>query len=182
MDNNLISLFRKIYEPISPKQFDANEWWIIFITSMVVLIIIFLHKKYRKISLSELLFIFLFNIYYASVGDYVLAVKPVDLYDTVDRNSGELFDMPLHIITYPGVLYIFLFYFLVKRPKKTTFVFICAALLTFFEWVSVEFFHLFLYKGWNLFLSFPFYAIVVYLNLAAFLYIHTRLRKEKSPS
>jgi hypothetical protein len=176
--DKITSIFLKIYEPISPKQFDANEWWTLFITFLVLFTVFYLHRKHQRIYLSSLIFIFLFNIYYASLGDYVLAVKPIDLYDTVDRDSGEIFDIPLHMLVYPGVIYIFQHYFLWKQPRKVPYYIICGLILTLLEWLSVHFFHLFLYKEWKLVFSIPFYIIVMVINLKLFLYVHYRFEKE----
>ncbi|WP_413306232.1 hypothetical protein AA0X95_05360 [Bacillus sp. 1P10SD] len=163
--DNVVETLLKIYDPISPKHFDKNEWWIICLFFFIGYVVFYLHKKSRLIATSELILIFLFNIYFASIGDYVLAMDPVDLYDTVDLNSGELFDIPLHIVVYPGTIYIVLHSYLLLSPKKSHFIVFWALLLSLLEWISTHFFHLYTYKGWNLIFSFLFYVVVITVNL-----------------
>ncbi|MDR7235897.1 CBO0543 family protein [Neobacillus drentensis] len=163
--DNIVEVLHKIYKPIAPKHFDENEWWIIILFFLIGYIVFFLHMKSRLLATSELLLIFLFNIYFASLGDYVLAMKPIDLYDTVDLDSGELFDIPLHTVVYPGTIYIALQFYLLLNPKKLHYIVFWGLLLTLLEWISVHFFHLFTYKGWNLLFSFLFYLVVITVNL-----------------
>jgi hypothetical protein len=163
--DKFIEIFHKIYDPISPKQFDENEWWILFLCFLMGFAVFYLHKKCRLIATTELLLIFLFNTYFGDLGDYVLAMPPVDLYDTVDLNSGEFFDILLHAFVYPCTMYVLLHFYLLLNPKKSFYIVLCAAILTFLEWISIHFFHLFTYKGWNLIFSFIFYLGVMTLNL-----------------
>jgi hypothetical protein len=174
--DNIIEIFHKIYDPISPKHFDKNEWWIICLCFLMGFAVFYLHKKCRLIATSELLLIFLFNTYFGELGDYVLAMPPVDLYDTVDLDSGEFFDIPLHAVVYPCTIYVALHFYLLLNPKKSYYIVFWASILIFFEWISVHFFHLFTYKGWNLIFSFLFYLVVMTLNLL----LLTRARKSFS--
>ncbi|SFB19568.1 MULTISPECIES: hypothetical protein [unclassified Bacillus (in: firmicutes)] len=174
--DNIVEILLKIYEPISPKHFDKNEWWIISLFFFIGFIVFYLHKKSRLVTTSELLLIFFLNIYLASLGDYILAMDPVDLYDTVDLNSGELFDIPLHMIIYPGTIYIALHFYLLIRPKKSYYIVFWALLLTFLDWISTHFFHLYTYKGWNLRYSFLVYLVIMTVNLL----LLTRVRKSFS--
>lgn len=109
-----------------------------------------------------------------------MAVKPIDLYDTIDRNSGELFDLMIHGLVYPSTLYIFMHFYFVWGIRKIWFVLIGAAVLTLLDWVSTQYFHLFTYKAWKIHYSYPFYILVLTVNLNLHSWIRKRYRQERS--
>lgn len=178
--NNIDELWHSFIDPITPNSLDENEWYSLFITCLTVGIVIYLHKKHQKILLSEALVIVFLNIYFAVSGDHLLAVKPVDLYDTIDHDSGEMFDLMIHGFTYPATLYIFMHFYFVWGISKIWFVPIGAAVLTILDWVSMQYFHLFTYKAWKIYYSYPFYILVLTLNLNLHSWIRKRYRQERS--
>lgn len=162
----------KIYEnaikPILPKTFDENEWFALIITALVLYAVYYVTVKKRKLLWSQIICISLFNLQMTTVGDYFLAMPPYDFYDTVDRNSGELTDVFLQNIVYPGTLLFIMHWY--KRIPVTKFVFIILGtlFLSTLEAISIYFFHLFTYKSWKFYYSVLFYLLTMVLNVLFF--------------
>ncbi|QPC47890.1 hypothetical protein [Mangrovibacillus cuniculi] len=135
-----------IFQPILPKQFDENEYFTLAISVLVIVCITVLQKKKKVFLTTEIIAILLLNLLYTTLGDYFLAMKPYDFYDTVDHNSGEIMDILLQNIVYPFTLLILMYFY--ARYKLNSFMYIIfgAMLLCILEWISVKFFNLFTYK------------------------------------
>lgn len=175
------NLFYSIFSPLKPVQFDENEWCIIAITVLSVGTAGFLHIKKRRILWSETWFIVFWNLYFSALIDYFLAIKPIDLYDTVDHDSVEIFDIPIHFMTYPATLYILMYLYLVLKMRKFTFMILTTIALTLGEFVTEHYFHLFTYRGWRLIYSVPVYVLVMSSNVYFFDWIHKHYEQERKP-
>lgn len=175
----MLELWHRLVDPIKPDPFDKNEWYALTITLLTVGMVIYLHSRRRIILTSESLVIAFFNIYFAAMGDYLLAVKPIDLYDTLDHDSGEFFDLIVHSLTYPATVYIFLYCYFAWRMRKLTFVILGAGVLTILDAVSTYWFDLFTYKGWHIYYSYPFYMMVLSINLALITWVRHRYAREQ---
>ncbi|KRE48437.1 hypothetical protein [Paenibacillus sp. Soil724D2] len=162
---NMQRWFEMFYGPISPVAFDKNEWFTIAIFFLSVGAAIYLLKKHPIMKKSEIIFVILFNVYFSSLGEYVLAVKPTDLYDTIDRNCGELFDIPLQVIVYPTTIYILLHIFVMFKLRKLNFILLGSMALTLMEWVSEHYFSMYKYKGWAIYYSYLFYIFTLAINM-----------------
>ncbi|NRD79133.1 hypothetical protein HPT25_17380 [Bacillus sp. BRMEA1] len=173
--SNLKEILYKIFQAIQPKSFDKNEWFILFITCLTVGVVIYLHKKHGKMKISEQIFIFLFNFYLASFGDYLLATKPIDLYDTIDRNKVEFFDILLEVIVYPATMTIFMHLFVLFKMKKFSFIILGTCVLILLEWIAETWFSTYSYKKWKLIYSVPFYGIVLTVNVYLLSWIQKKL-------
>lgn len=167
-------LFHKFYDPITPVSFDINEYYTIVITCLTVGLAIFLHKKHRKMMFSEALTLFLYNVYVTSLFEFILAIKPIDLYDTLDRNYGEIYDFFLQAVTYPCTIFIFMHFFLTWKMSKIPFILLGTATLVLMEWISEHYFSLFTYKGWKLIYSIPFYMFILTINVYFISWIHKK--------
>ncbi|WP_248930205.1 hypothetical protein [Paenibacillus hamazuiensis] len=170
-----LELFHKFYDPIKPVVFDKNEWAVIAIATITEGSAIYIYAKHRIMRLSEGLALILFNVYLTSLLEFILATRPVDLYDTIDRDSGELFDFPLELVSYPVAMYIAMHFFLSWKIKKRYFVLLVAPVLCALEWICLRYFSLFTYKSWNLMLSFLFYIGVLTLNVNMISWIHHKV-------
>jgi hypothetical protein len=99
---------KEVYEnaikPMLPKNFDGNDWFAIAITIIVIVAIYYITVINRNLLWTEIIGISLLNLQMTTLGDYFLAMPPYDFYDTVDRNSGELMDIFLQNIVYPGTV------------------------------------------------------------------------------
>ncbi|WP_041051199.1 hypothetical protein, partial [Gordoniibacillus kamchatkensis] len=80
-----------------PHRFDANEWFIIIASVFIYTLIFFLPKRF-PISLS--IFFWLFNLYIANFADFMIATKPLDLYDINDGPEYEFFDLLIYVLLY----------------------------------------------------------------------------------
>jgi hypothetical protein len=160
---------KEIYEnaikPMLPKHFDGNEWFTIVITLIVIVAIYYITVKNRNLLWTEIIIISLFNLQMTTLGDYFFAMPPYDFYDTVDRNSGELMDIFLQNIVYPGTVLFFMHYYKKIKPNKFIFILVSVGLLSGLEAIGVYFFHLFTYKTWKFYYSIIFYLLVMTSNL-----------------
>lgn len=166
-------------DPLLPKRFDENEIYGITITLLIMTIVIALQKKQKIILYTECVFLWLFNLFYSSVGDYFLAMKPYDFYDTLDRDYGELMDIVLQNFAYPGLVFIFIYIYAKFKPagiKKVLFILLSVTVGWIVETIGVKYFHLFTYKGWRSFYSFLFYIVVFTINF----WIFDKVRKYTS--
>ncbi|MBS8266436.1 hypothetical protein DYI25_18610 [Mesobacillus boroniphilus] len=168
--------YERTIKPILPKTFDENEWFAIFITELVLSAVYYVTIKNRKLLWSQIICISLLNLQMTTVGDYFLAMPPYDFYDTVDRNSGELTDVFLQNIVYPGTV-LFIMHWYKRIPlNKLSFLVLSVLLLSTLEGISVYFFHLFTYKSWKFYYSVIFYTITMVLNLVFYEKLHNFLQ------
>jgi hypothetical protein len=147
-----------------PKQFDANE---IFIIISTVLSWALMLKLPRHISAVTITIIWTFNVFLALLADITISVKPNDFYFTIDHHTHELFDMILHFVTYPTLSYFVVNFYQRNKRKGLMLLFYIifwAGIAIALEWVSVKF-HVFTYTGWKLYLSFLVYLVVFVANI-----------------
>lgn len=158
-------IYVKAIKPILPQNFDGNEWFAIFITILVIVCVYYITVKSRNLLWSEIICISLLNLQMTTIGDYFLAMPPYDFYDTVDRNSGELIDILLQNIVYPGTILFMMSFYKKFATRKIIFILLSVLLLSTLEGISVFFFRLFTYKGWKFYYSILFYFLVMIINL-----------------
>ncbi|MEH6993756.1 hypothetical protein V7075_13740 [Neobacillus drentensis] len=147
-----------------PKQFDANE---IFIIISTVLSWALMFKLPRHLSAVTITIIWTFNVFLALMADITISVKPNDFYFTIDHTTHELFDVLLHFATYPTLSYFvvnFYQHYKTKGVKLLYYIIFWAGAATALEWISVKF-HVFTYMGWKLYLSFLVYLVVFVANI-----------------
>lgn len=160
-------ILRKVIHPILPEKFDENEWFVIAVTIIICLAVFYVFKQ-KTFLVTEIVCILLFNLQLTTFGDYFLAMPPYDFYDTVDRPSGEIADIALHYIIYPGTLLFLMHSFKSRKPEVFLFIVSCALLLTALEALSVYIFHLIHYKGWEIYYSSVFYLFIMSFNVIFF--------------
>lgn len=147
-----------------PKQFDANELFII-ISTVVSWVIMF--KLPRHLSAVTITIIWTFNVFLALLADITIGVKPNDFYFTIDHKTHELFDVLLHFATYPTLSYFVVNFYQPNKPKGLKLLFYIifwAGVAIALEWISLKF-HVFTYTGWKLYLSFFVYLVVFAANI-----------------
>jgi hypothetical protein len=172
-------IYEKGIQPILPKNFDENEWYALVITVLISICVYFITVKKRRFLWSEIICISLLNLQMTTIGDYFLAMPPYDFYDTVDRNSGELTDIFLQNITYPGTVLLLMHIYKVRNLNKVCFLLASTVLLSLLEAISVFCFHLFTYKTWEFYYSVLFYFFVMAVNLIFYEKLNAYLKKRR---
>ncbi|MFB5188975.1 CBO0543 family protein [Alicyclobacillus fastidiosus] len=166
-----------------PQRFDENEWFILSISCLLVLLIWLLQKNWPKLSITELIFIFLFNQCFSAIIDHLLAMPPFDWYDTGDHPYPAMDDIFLHVMMYPGMTYIVLYVYMLWRPKYAWligYIIVCSFVTTVLDWMSTRYFHVITYKSWNIMYSFGFYSLVFVINIYAITKVRRALLLSKS--
>lgn len=172
-------IYEKGIQPILPKNFDENEWFALVITILISSCVYYITLKKRRFLWSEIICISLLNLQMTTIGDYFLAMPPYDFYDTVDRNSGELTDIFLQNIVYPGTVLLCMHIYKVRNWNKVFFLLASTALLSLLEAISVFCFQLFTYKTWEFYYSVLFYFFVMTVNLIFYEKLNAYLKKRR---
>jgi hypothetical protein len=143
-------------------RFDNNEWAIIIAILINILIFRLLPKRLPK-EITPL--IVLLSMSYPKILDHTMAVNPFNLYDIMDTDRYEFFDLALYGV-YPAFGYLFIYLLDSYNPKGIKLV------LYFITWsvvsIGMEFLlvnlHVFVYTGWKLIYSLPIYLVVLVLT------------------
>jgi hypothetical protein len=176
--NLLLESVYEILEPMLPKKFDENEVFTLLITIFVLMFFFYLQKKKTVLLKTEVIALLLFNMLYATVGDYFLAMDPYDFYDTVDHDSGEIMDVLLHNFVYPLQLLILMHFYAKFKPNIFLYILLGAGILFTLEWISVTFFHLYLFKKWKFIYSLIFYIFVLTFNVFFYNKFHSYIQNQ----
>ncbi|KMJ57985.1 hypothetical protein AB685_14255 [Bacillus sp. LL01] len=169
--------FKAILTPISPKNFDENEVFTILISILVIAVLWYLHTHCRTLTNTEMVSVYLFNLFLTTTLESLLAEHPLDFYDTMDYAHAEIFDVILQTFPYPATIVIAIHFYAKFRPSTIAYVIGWALILIFLEWISL-FFNLFQYREWTLIYSFMFYAFIMALNTFFFNKIRKHLQKK----
>ncbi|MFD0695276.1 hypothetical protein ACFQZT_14295 [Paenibacillus sp. GCM10027628] len=157
-----------------PKNFNANEWFILIAGTLLLALVLLLPKR---MSFIEMLLIWLFNILLTESADFFIGVPPLDLYDFNDWPQYEVFDLLLYLFMYPPIAYFFIYIYDIWKPRKLQAAFlivVCSLVTTALEGCSIKF-YVFTYKGWSLPYSFPTYILVFVLNLLLYRFMKAKL-------
>jgi hypothetical protein len=154
-----------------PKEFDQNEWFIIIHFIVLVLILIYLPKRFPT---SITILILAFSIAIARVVDHLLAGPDINFYDVMDSGKYELFDLFCYV-PYAPFAYIFIYIYdkwELNGIKLSVFITITSLFGILFEWITtasfINFFH---YHSWKISYSLPVYLIIQPITLLFFTYI-----------
>lgn len=154
-----------------PKEFDQNEWIIILSMLALVLLLIFLPKRFPT---SITVLILAFSMGFARITDHLLAGPHINFYDVMDSGKYELFDLFCYVPYAPfAYLYVYLYdKWNIKGPFISLFIVIFSLIGIGFEWfTTLSFIQFFKYQNWKISYSFPIYLIVQPLTLVLFNYI-----------
>jgi hypothetical protein len=154
-----------------PKQFDQNEWFILISLAVLVLLLIFLPKRFPT-SITTLILVFSMAI--ARVVDHLLAGPSINFYDVLDSGKYELFDI-LCYVPYAPFAYIFVYLYdkwKIKGINTTLYILLFSLIGIGTEWLTttplIDFFK---YHNWNIFYSLPIYLVVQPLTLMFYHFI-----------
>ena len=162
-----------------PKHFDENEWCII----ILILLGLLLWKLPNRIPTSITVLILLLGISIPKVLDQIIAaIAPYDLYRITDTNKYDLFDLLLDLVYMPfGYVCIYLYDFLRPRNIQIALYILCWTLFAVgFEFVLVKL-HVFNYHGWKLVYSFSTYIVTITTFVSFYTILLYRYKKKNPP-
>lgn len=163
--------------PILPKHFDENEWFII----AVILLSIILFKLPKRFPTSITILILLLSVAIPKIIDHsIAAISPYDFYRLNDSEKFEVFDLMLDGVYLPfGYLCVYFYDILLPKGFQVVlYIIVWAIFAVIFEYINVKV-HLFTYHGWKLSYSFPTYITVISLFLSFYACIHYYYKKTK---
>jgi hypothetical protein len=149
-----------------PEHFDQNEWFIIIVILLSLIMFKRLPKRFPKAITT---IIVLYSIAMPKIFDHTIAVKPYNLYDLTDSGKYELFDVIMYAIYPPfGYLFIYLYdYFKIKGIRFVLYIFIWALAALGMEFITNKL-HVYNYHGWKLIYSLPTYTGVMIIHILLF--------------
>jgi hypothetical protein len=147
--------------------FNANEWFVIAMIVVGVIMILILPKRFTPI---QTLFTLLIGIVFGLIFDQTIGIPPFDFYDIGDRSTHQLFDIFSYSMYAPfGYLFIYIYKWLgLKGFYIIPYIVIWSLLSIATEWVSllVGLFH---YKhGYKLIFSVPIYLFLQSIHYLLF--------------
>ncbi|WP_202710261.1 hypothetical protein [Sporosalibacterium faouarense] len=149
-----------------PETFDQNEIFVIIFFIITFFVAIKLPKRF---SLSTIILILLIGLVVPRISDHLLAPRPYDLYDVLDGEPFELFEIIIYIF-FALTSYIFLNIYDRLKPKGINimlFILISSLIGTIIEYI-MAIFNVFQYKEWEIQYSFPVYLLVQSLTILTF--------------
>ncbi|ALC88909.1 hypothetical protein AM500_03165 [Bacillus sp. FJAT-18017] len=160
-----------------PDKFDKNEWSILVLVILNILLFVFLPKRIPR-EITPL--IVLLSISFPKIIDHTMAVAPFNLYDLTDMKKYELFDVILYG-AYPAFGYLFVYlwdYYRFKGVKLVLYLLSWSIFAIVFELLLVKL-QVFLYTGWKIAYSLPVYSVVLSLTFLFYKFI-TYYHKEQN--
>lgn len=147
--------------------FNANEWFVIAMIVLGLLMILVLPKKFTPV---QTLFTLLIGITFGLIFDQTIGIPPFDFYDVGDSSKHQLFDIFSYAMYAPfGYLFIYLSKWLrLKGFYLIPYIVIWSLLSIGIEWLSllVGVFH---YKhGYRLIFSIPIYLFLQSIHYLLF--------------
>lgn len=152
-----------------PTKFDENEWTVLLLITINVLLFTFLPKRLPK-EITPL--IILLSISYPQIIDHTIGADPYNFYDITDTKKLELFDILLYA-GYPAFGYLFVYIYDKYNFKniKLIMYFIAWSLFSvMFEFLMVKL-HVFNYIGWKLIYSLPIYLVTLSITLLFYKFV-----------
>lgn len=157
-----------------PEQFDQNEWFIIFASVAIWIILLWVRPRFGT---STMVMIWMLNVMLAGTADFLIAAKPYDFYSLNDHPDSEWFDMVLYFLLYPPTAVLGLHiqqkwgYSMIKIMAMT---FLWAGISVELEWIALHF-QVFTYKKWHLYYSFLVYMAVFPLNVMVLRFLQKQI-------
>jgi hypothetical protein len=152
-----------------PEVFDQNEWFVLIVL-FLSLVIVYLLPKRMPLSITVLIMIYSFTV--ARLSDHLLSSPKIDLYNIMDTEKYEFFDLILYLLYAPfGYFFVYIYEKIRVRGYWTVvYILLWSSFGSLFEWVSV-YFNIFTYKEWELKYSFTVYVFTQTLTLLLFNYL-----------
>lgn len=158
---------------LAPYAFDGNEWFILGAMAISGLAAYLLPRRFPT---SLTLLIFLWAGAVSRITDHLLAGPAhKDLYDIMDINKIEYFDL-LTYVFYGPFAYLKLYLYDVLKPRGlwiTCFLVGTAIMASLVEWVAVKC-GVFTYKQWHVVISFSVYLLVQSITIWMFHFLKSK--------
>jgi hypothetical protein len=164
-----------------PKEFDQNEWFIIF---HIIVLVLILYKVPRRFPPTITTLLLVFSITVARVVDHVIAGPHVNLYDIMDNGDFELFDLLCYIPYAPfGYIFIYIYDKYSLKGLRLIFYIILFSICSMgFEWLTgTKFISYLKYASWKPIYSLPIYLVVQPCTILFFHFIQS-LHKKSMPA
>jgi len=148
---------------IPPRILDINEWYILISALVILSVSVWIP---RRLPVTHIITVLMFNFFLAVTADHILAAPPYDLYDIMDVPQFEYWDVFIYLFNYPPAAYLFVqIYETVdkRRFSPAKLIFLWAAGAWGLEWFS-NLFNVYTYKGWSIWYSGPVYVAVFTVN------------------
>lgn len=161
-----------------PVKFDLNEWFILIMLALGYSIMFKLPPRFPR---SIVILVLLLSICIVKIVDVVWMQPPYDLYDVNDTPYYELFDFFTWFL-YPPFAYFCVYFYDRQQLRGLSiglYIVASAIFSTGLEGLAVLC-HVYTYKGWKFFYSFPVYIAVITLTLAFFQFVKSYFMKPKS--
>jgi len=165
---------------LPPKDFGANDWFIIGCLILVYAIVWLLP---RRLPRSVSLLVMLFSLSLAKGSDNTLGTKPLDLYDTNQIPKFDMTDL-LTWALYPAFGYLFMYAYdryRIRGYALPAFIVGCSLAGSGFEYVCVLL-DVFTYKSWILADSFIVYLWAQSLTILFFEWLKRIVKQTRNPS
>lgn len=154
-----------------PREFDANEWYILISLCTAISITLALPRRFPT---AITLVILSLGVGFPMFFDFLLAPPPFDLYHINDTSKYELFEIILYYVC-PLFAYLFLYYYdkwNVRGIFVTVYILAWSTFGMLFEALAVIC-HVFKYNGWNMG-----YSVVFYLAAQSFfIWLYSVIKK-----
>lgn len=150
-----------------PVHFDSNEWFIIITALLVTVIFLSLPRRF---SFTQIVVIFVLNLFFGMVGDDILAGPPYNFYDVMDSPLFEWNDLLTYFFQYPMTMYFFLYFYDKWQPQKLPLLgYVIGWIMMTIVWERIAaLFHVFTYNHWGILDSFVVYIFAYSFNLIVF--------------
>lgn len=158
---------------ILPDSMGSAEWFVLGAIFILSLLFFLLPKRFPT---SVTVLLFLFNAFFGTTADHVIALEPFDLYDTGGSSQYDLFDLLIYTIIYPLMGYLFAYTYDKWRFRgsyQTVQLLLWVALSVLIEAASVQM-GVYRYKSWTLAYSAISYFIIFIVNAMFMQFVLTR--------
>lgn len=149
-----------------PGKFDINEWFIII---MILVNVIIMLRLPQRLPSTIMLLIMMIGLASAKTLDHIFGTPPLDFFDVNDSPKYELFDLLIYFLYSPFAYYLVYFYdkWHLKGFAAWLYVLAWSVFAIGLDWTCVQL-HVYLYKKWTLLYSLPVYLITIGMTLGFF--------------
>jgi hypothetical protein len=149
------------------QQFNLNEWYLIVLLFVVILIFVFVPKRFStQVSIVFLLF----GTYTGYLIDFFIGIDPLNFYDVNDSSKYSFFDVITYIIFGPWSYFYFYIYDRLRLTltQAPLYILIWSCLGIMVEWISQEIGVYHYRHGYAIYYSLFIYIVVQSIGLVLY--------------